>query len=120
MGGRGQAGGAPSADNLWQLSFPPFYTLQPHAETRRKQLDTWARIVLDYCRKKGLTAVNISDLADTAGLFVNDDIKRRASNELLAAVWEHLESRHTFVHLTSIKRTSNIVAKQALDLRTQL
>ena len=38
MGGRGEAGGGQPTDKLWQLSFPPFYTLQPHAETRRKQV----------------------------------------------------------------------------------
>ena len=30
----------------WQHSFPPFFTLQPHQETQRKQLDAWQTIVL--------------------------------------------------------------------------
>jgi len=93
MGGRGEAGGGQPTDKLWQLSFPPFYTLQPHAETRRKQLETWSRIVLEHCQKKGLSSINVGDLANSSDLFVNDDIKRRAGTDLLQAIWDHLESK---------------------------
>ncbi|CAG5100182.1 Similar to Vps25: Vacuolar protein-sorting-associated protein 25 (Drosophila melanogaster) [Cotesia congregata] len=32
----------------WQYSFPPFFTLQPHAETKEKQLSAWTSLVLNY------------------------------------------------------------------------
>ena len=35
-----------SSEFPWQHSFPPFYTLQPHQETKRKQLEAWRSIVL--------------------------------------------------------------------------
>ena len=34
----------------WQYSFPPFFTLQPHAPTREKQLEEWKHLVLSYCQ----------------------------------------------------------------------
>jgi hypothetical protein len=34
----------------WQYSFPPFFTLQPHAPTREKQLEAWKHLVLSYCQ----------------------------------------------------------------------
>ena len=97
----GESGAA--ADNLWQLSFPPFYTLQPHADTRRKQLDTWTRIVLDHCRANRLTSVNTDELASAAsGPFVNEEIKRRASGDLLNAIWEDLEAKAGFIFVYCI------------------
>ncbi len=33
----------------WQFSFPPFFTLQPNEDTRRKQTDAWCQHVL-ACR----------------------------------------------------------------------
>ena len=43
---RSMAGSNSASEFPWQHSFPPFYTLQPHQETRRKQLDAWRSIVL--------------------------------------------------------------------------
>ena len=56
-------------------------------------METWSRIVLEHCQKKGLSSVNVGDLANSSDLFVNDDIKRRAGPDLLQAVWDHLESK---------------------------
>ena len=33
----------------WQYSFPPFFTLQPHKDTRDKQIEAWRHLVLNYC-----------------------------------------------------------------------
>ena len=40
------AGGQSTSEFPWQHSFPPFYTLQPHQETQRKQIEAWRSIVL--------------------------------------------------------------------------
>ena len=34
----------------WQYSFPPFFTLQPHAPTREKQIQAWKYLVISYCQ----------------------------------------------------------------------
>ncbi|XP_066144069.1 vacuolar protein-sorting-associated protein 25 isoform X2 [Euwallacea fornicatus] len=35
----------------WQYNFPPFFTLQPHPETRSKQVQAWKALILDYCKR---------------------------------------------------------------------
>ena len=64
----------------WQYSFPPFFTLQPHAETRAKQLSAWRSLVLDYCQHGGIAAVDVADLARSP-LFRNDAIGRRLDDK---------------------------------------
>jgi ESCRT-II complex subunit VPS25 len=44
------AGGKTVDEFPWQHSFPPFYTLQPHQETQRKQIDAWRSVVLGMCK----------------------------------------------------------------------
>ena len=79
-----------SSDFPWQHSFPPFYTLQPHAETRAKQLEAWRRIVLDYCQRRSIAAVDVSQFRAEAAVFRNDEIGRKISDETFAAVLDDL------------------------------
>jgi len=76
----------------WQHSFPPFYTLQPHKETRQKQLETWRAIVLDYCQAKNVSTVDVAQLIKS-DLFHNKAIKRQLTGEALDAVLDDLRSR---------------------------
>jgi len=76
----------------WEHSFPPFYTLQPNHETRRKQLEAWRTIVLDYCQKRGLTSLDLTEAGST-DLFNNTTIQRRLSDEALRAVFKELEEK---------------------------
>ena len=76
----------------WQHNFPPFYTLQPNAETRKKQLEAWRSIVLDYCQSKNLTTLDLREIGQSE-LFNNTQIKRRLSEEALAAVFNELEEK---------------------------
>ena len=76
----------------WQHSFPPFYTLQPNLETRKKQLDAWRSIVLDYCQRKGLTSLDLREAAQSE-LFNNSSIQRRLSDEALREVFNELEAK---------------------------
>jgi len=74
----------------WQLRFPPFYTLQPNLETRKKQLEAWRTIVLDFCQKRGFTSWDLTEAANSE-LFNNVAIQRRLSKEALKAVFKELE-----------------------------
>ena len=71
-----------SAEFPWQHSFPPFYTLQPNLDSRKKQLEAWRSIVLDYCQKRGLTSLDLRE-ASNSELFNNTAIQRRLSDEAL-------------------------------------
>ena len=42
-------------------NFPPFFTLQPVAKTRAKQLNLWRDLILDYYRKNEIYTLVISD-----------------------------------------------------------
>lgn len=55
--------------------FPPFFTLQPAAETRSRQLGMWRDLVVNYCRQKKVKQIVIGDDAFT--LFRNKNINRQ-------------------------------------------
>ena len=71
-------------------SFPPFYTLQPNASTREKQLQLWAQCILSHFSAEGRGVMQ--PLADHE-IFVNKELDRRLSPEGVLAVAEHLISR---------------------------
>jgi ESCRT-II complex subunit VPS25 len=59
-------------------SFPPFFTLQPVEETRKKQLDMWVDLVVRWCKVVGLSEIHVSS-ADKLELFSNKAIGRALS-----------------------------------------
>jgi ESCRT-II complex subunit VPS25 len=73
----------------WQYHFAPFFTLQPHAETRAKQLAAWRSIVLDYCQHKAIAAVEVKDLARSP-LFNNAELGRRLDEKAVEVVLDEL------------------------------
>jgi ESCRT-II complex subunit VPS25 len=76
----------------WQHNFPPFYTLQPNLESRKKQLEAWRTIVLDYCQRRSLTSLDLREAAQSE-LFNNTSIQRRLTDEALRAVFKELEAK---------------------------
>ncbi|XP_066597057.1 vacuolar protein-sorting-associated protein 25 [Prorops nasuta] len=73
----------------WQYSFPPFYTLQPHAETKEKQLTAWKSLVLEYYRCTKQSIVDIREIHSTP-LFNNTSINRKLPSEVVLLVLEEL------------------------------
>ncbi|ELT92317.1 hypothetical protein CAPTEDRAFT_161891 [Capitella teleta] len=73
----------------WQYNFPPFFTLQPNADTRRKQLDAWRSLVLDYHRHNKQYTLDIAE-AQSSDLFFNKSINRKLSLESINTVLEEL------------------------------
>ena len=51
--------------SAWQVSFPPFYTLQKNEETRKKQLDAWSSlgelVENQFIYKKNYQLLNTAD-----------------------------------------------------------
>lgn len=74
----------------WEYDFPPFFTLQPNLSTRAKQLESWARLVLDYCHFHKIYSLDLGEAAQSP-LFVNSKLNRRLSVEGIQAVFDHLE-----------------------------
>lgn len=77
---------ASSAEASWTpeewAAFPPLYTLQPNAETRRQQLKVWVDLVHDWSRRTGTSTFAPA----SCGVFRNDEIKRSLDAEGVAAV----------------------------------
>lgn len=73
----------------WQYSFPPFFTLQPHAETKAKQLSAWKSLVLDYCRLTKQALVDVRE-AHASPLFNNSAINRKLSPDFVTVILEEL------------------------------
>ena len=96
-----------SADFPWQHGFPPFYTLQPNLETRKKQLDAWRSIVLDYCQKRGLTSLDLRE-ASQSPLFNNVAIQRRLSDEAVKAVFDELAAKGNLEWLDKCQTRCNV------------
>ncbi|XP_054257977.1 vacuolar protein-sorting-associated protein 25 [Macrosteles quadrilineatus] len=74
----------------WQYSFPPFFTIQPNEETRKKQLDAWKSLVLEYHRSEKLYVLDLRE-AETSPLFNNASISRKLSTEGILIVLEALQ-----------------------------
>lgn len=78
----------------WQYDFPPFFTLQPNEETRRKQMDAWCQLVLSYFQNKKETNLDVSSLSTThKDLFCNSKINRKANSQLIEAILNELYRR---------------------------
>ncbi|KAL1235362.1 Vacuolar protein-sorting-associated protein [Trichinella spiralis] len=78
----------------WQYEFPPFFTLQPNLQTRERQLEAWASLVLNYFQANCLHCLDVVD-AQQSELFYNTKIDRKLSLEGIYAVLDRLrQSKH--------------------------
>ena len=66
-----------SSESVWQVSFPPFYTLQKHSETQKKQIDTWCHLLLEFSTQNNKQVIDLNEIRQTS-LFSNSEIDRRA------------------------------------------
>ena len=73
----------------WQYSFPPFFTLQPHVDTRAKQIAAWKSLVLEYYRITKQAIVDVREV-HTNPLFNNTNINRRLPSEAVLVILEEL------------------------------
>ncbi|KAM8795170.1 vacuolar protein-sorting-associated protein 25 [Eudromia elegans] len=76
----------------WQYNFPPFFTLQPNGDTRRKQLAAWCALVLGYCRRQRLHAMTVREAHD-GPLFGNARLQRKLPLEAVQVVLEELRKQ---------------------------
>lgn len=74
----------------WQYSFPPFFTLQPHPETRAKQVQAWKTLILEYCKKSKLYVVDVRE-ANNIPLFNNSSINRKLDHSVIVSILSELQ-----------------------------
>eukprot|EP01035_Chromulina_nebulosa_P017233 gene17233-22759_t len=102
--------------DIW--NFPPFFTLQPNNETRSKQLDQWAQLIL-----KHHSINNIYKMTPSSYIyFSNDSINRKLSNEGIISVINYLISKgyaewedHTNTTLKIYWRSPDSMADELYD-----
>lgn len=68
-------------------SFPPFFTLQPAADTRERQLQMWCELVLSYCSHHKIDQLDFdSSTLQRSPLFCNEGLSRRLKPEVMRMV----------------------------------
>lgn len=73
----------------WQYSFPPFFTLQPHSDTRAKQIAAWKSLLLEYFRVTKQAIVDIREVHSNP-LFNNTAINRKLPSDVILLILEEL------------------------------
>ncbi|KAG6445954.1 hypothetical protein O3G_MSEX004195 [Manduca sexta] len=73
----------------WQYNFPPFFTIQPHTETRTKQLEAWQGLITDYLKATKQSTIDVRE-SQNSPLFNNGTINRKLSQEAIVTVLEHM------------------------------
>lgn len=61
-------------------NYPPYFTLQPVEETRRKQIALWCELILRWCKHHKVYKLS-TDLAEDTALFANSQINRSLNTE---------------------------------------
>ncbi|EIE20062.1 subunit of ESCRT-II complex [Coccomyxa subellipsoidea C-169] len=74
------------------FNYPPYFTLQPVKETRQKQIELWAELILRYCRHNKVYVLS-TDTADDSPLFFNKRIERRLNREARLVFLNELTQR---------------------------
>ncbi|KAL4811215.1 ESCRT-II complex subunit-domain-containing protein [Aspergillus unguis] len=59
-------------------SFPPFFSLQPNANTRTVQLQRWSSLIQSWCRHHRLYKLSLVEAVDSP-LFRNTDLRKQLS-----------------------------------------
>lgn len=73
----------------WQYGFPPFFTIQPNAETRARQITAWRNLVLEYSSVMKQGVLDVRE-AQRSPLFNNTSINRTLSQEGITSILEDL------------------------------
>lgn len=74
----------------WQYSFPPFFTLQPHPETRAKQVTAWKHLIITYCQQKKIYRLDVRE-ASKVPLFHNVSINRKLDENVIVSILSELQ-----------------------------
>ncbi|XP_043278233.1 vacuolar protein-sorting-associated protein 25 isoform X2 [Venturia canescens] len=77
--------------------------LQPHEETRTKQLAAWKSLVLDYLKATKEATIDIREI-HSSPLFNNAAIKRKLSPEVVSMIMEDLSKSNNACPLDKSKQ----------------
>ncbi|XP_022902617.1 vacuolar protein-sorting-associated protein 25 [Onthophagus taurus] len=75
----------------WQYNFPPFFSLQPHRETRNKQIAAWRNLILEYFKLTKQSTLDIHE-ATNLPVFNNTQINRKLDSNTLLTILGELQN----------------------------
>lgn len=74
----------------WQYSFPPFFSLQPHHETRLRQIAAWKSLILEYFKAVKQSLLDVHE-ATNLPIFNNTIINRKLNTTDLLVILSELQ-----------------------------
>jgi len=80
-----------SVELPWQYNFPPFFTIQPNIETRKKQIEAWCQLVLSVVKRDKTYTLDVNEAQET--IFANKSIDRKLPVDGVVTVLEELSKK---------------------------
>lgn len=84
--------------------------IQPNAETRKKQLDAWRTLLLDYCRARKVWVIDVRE-GDGLPVFNNAAISSKCLNMYCLYEIKTVRWAYTFTSVSGdecVKQTTNV------------
>jgi len=103
----------------WEYSFPPFFTLQPHAPTRQKQIQAWKHLTIAYCQANTISDLDLAE-AGNLPLFYNQEIGRRLTQDEIREICDNLESSGNLEWTDKSRRRAYIFWKSPAQLGSEI
>ncbi|XP_014782407.1 vacuolar protein-sorting-associated protein 25 [Octopus bimaculoides] len=92
----------------WQYNFPPFFTIQPNFDTRKKQLEAWCYLILDYCKYHKIYCLDVTE-SQSSVLFYNKKLNRKLSTDSLMTILDELKKKGHLEWTDKSKRQFTVV-----------
>ena len=70
--------------------WPFFFTLQRHPETRKKQIEMWIKLIIQFCKDNKVWRLSKSEFYENIGK--NPNIRRKLNNEAVDLIFNSLVS----------------------------
>lgn len=94
-------------------SWPFFFTLQKHSETRRKQLSMWAELILKFCKDNKVWRLSKSVFYENLGK--NPKINRRISLDSIDIIFASMVQKQSAMYVTQNNRDEVFILWKTLN-----
>jgi len=85
-----------------QYSFPPFFTIQPNAGTRKRQMQIWSKLIRNYCKSNQMYILEKSNV--DIPLFNNGQIGKHLSVQEVETILDDMSGRGEIEWINAIEK----------------